>query len=85
LALDGNAVAGLLQEIFAEEMTTNPAECATCGAVGELGGLRAYVQSPGVVLRCPYCGATMLRVAVTPQAIYLDARGSVYVRLERKG
>jgi hypothetical protein len=39
----------------------------------------------GVVLRCPYCGAIVLRVAVTPRAIYLDARGAVYLRLERKG
>ncbi|HEY3345627.1 MAG TPA: DUF6510 family protein [Anaerolineaceae bacterium] len=85
LALDGNAAAGLLQEIFAEEMTTSPAECVTCGAVGELGSLRAYRTSMGVVLRCPYCGAIVLRVAVTPRAIYLDARGAVYLRLERKG
>jgi hypothetical protein len=85
LSLDGNAAAGLLQEIFAEEMTASPAECASCGRIGELGSLRAYMHSLGVVLRCPSCGAIVLRVAVTPRAIYLDARGAVYLRLDRKG
>ena len=84
LRLDGNAVAGLLQEVFAEEMTASPAQCASCGAVGELGRLIAYTQSPGIVLRCPCCGGIVLRLALTPQAIYLDARGAVYLRLDRK-
>ena len=29
LVLDGNAVAGLLQTVYGEEMTTCPAECAS--------------------------------------------------------
>ena len=32
LMLDGNAVAGLLQEVFAVEMTTALEACAGCGA-----------------------------------------------------
>ena len=32
LMLDGNAVAGLLQEVFAAEMTTATGTCAGCGA-----------------------------------------------------
>jgi Family of unknown function (DUF6510) len=32
LMLDGNAVAGLLQEVFATEMTIAVATCGTCGA-----------------------------------------------------
>ena len=31
LMLDGNAVAGLLQEVFAVEMTTAVGTCASCG------------------------------------------------------
>ena len=31
-ALDGNAIAGLLQEVFGTEMTTALGMCATCGA-----------------------------------------------------
>ena len=84
LMLDGNAVAGLLQEIFAVEMTASPAECASCGREGELGTLLAFTQSPGVVLRCPACESVVMRIVQTTKAIYLDARGAVYLRLERR-
>ena len=34
LMLDGNAVAGLLRELFAVEMTTATGTCGRCGAAG---------------------------------------------------
>ena len=83
MMLDGNAVAGVLQEIFAEEMTDCPSECATCGNRGPLGTLKAFTQNPGIILRCSICGNIVLRIAVTPDAIYLDARGARYIRLAR--
>ena len=83
LMLDGNAAAGVLQEIFALEMTSSPTECANCGREGELGSLMAFTQSPGIVLRCPACEQVMIRIVRTPDAIYLDARGAVYLRLQR--
>jgi Family of unknown function (DUF6510) len=83
LMLDGNAVAGLLREVFALEMTANPAKCAHCGAVGALGTLLAFTQAPGVVLRCPGCEQVMLRIVETADAIYLEARGAAYLRLAR--
>jgi hypothetical protein len=33
-ALDANAAAGLLQEIFVIDVTTAQVECAPCGATG---------------------------------------------------
>jgi hypothetical protein len=81
LMLDGNAAAGLLQEVFGLEMTANPAECANCGNVSEMGGLLAFTQAPGLVLRCPACEAVMVRLVQTPRGTYLDARGATYVRL----
>lgn len=83
LVLDGNALAGLMLEVFGLEMTTNPAECANCGAINELGGLHAYTQAPGAVLRCPACEAVMLTLVQTPDAIYLDARGAAYLKFMR--
>ena len=84
LMLDGNAAAGMLQEIFAEEMTASPTECANCGRVGEVGTLLAFTQAPGMVLRCPACENVMLRIVQTPDATFLDARGAVYLRLQRR-
>ena len=83
LTLDANAVAGLLLEIFGAEMTVEPAECAHCGNVAEIGTLLAFTQGPGVVLRCSACGQVVLRIVQTPGAIYLDARGAVYLKLAR--
>jgi len=83
MMLDGNAAAGVLQDIFALEMTASPTECAHCGNVGEIGTLWAFTQAPGTVLRCPVCENIMLRIVETPDSIYLDARGAVYLRLER--
>ncbi len=84
LMMDGNAVAGTLSEVFAMEMTTSLAECVSCGKRSEMGGLLAFIQTPGFVLRCPACKDIVLRVVVTPDAYYLDARGALYLRLVRQ-
>lgn len=83
LMLDGNAVAGILYEIFSADMTTNLAECSSCGRQGELATLLAFTQAPGIILRCPACENIVLRIVQTPQAIYLDARGAMFIRMER--
>ncbi len=83
LMLDGNAAAGMLHEIFGLEMTVSPTRCAHCGQVGQVGMLWAFVQAMGTVLRCPACGNVILRIVETPHAIYLDAQGTAYLRLER--
>lgn len=83
LVLDGNAAAALLQEVFGLEMTDSPTECANCGNVAQLGSLLAYGQQMGTVLRCSVCGKVVMRIVETPDAIYLDARGTVYLRVDR--
>ena len=83
LMLDGNAVAGLLNEIFALEMTTSPVECANCGREGEMGTLLAFIQAPGIILRCPACENIILRVVQTPESFFLDLRGAAYLHLKR--
>ena len=83
LMLDANATAGLLYEIFGAEMTASPTECGTCGNEGEIGELLAFTQGPGIVLRCSACENVVLRIVQTSEAIYLDARGAVYLRLAR--
>jgi hypothetical protein len=83
MMLDGNALAGVLQEIFGTEMTVVPAECGNCGNVSEMGGMLAFTQAPGAVLRCPACEEVMLTLVQTSDAMYLDARGAAYVKLPR--
>jgi hypothetical protein len=62
MKLDGNAAAGDLEQIFTFEVTTAVGTCANCGAVGAVGGTMVYSQAPGIVVRCPTCGAVLLRL-----------------------
>ena len=82
-ALDANAVAGMLNEIFGSEMTTVDSRCGSCGNNAQMGTLRAYgLNGPGVVLRCSICHAVVLRMARRPDGTFLvDARGAAYLRL----
>ena len=75
LVLDGNAVAGMLFEIYGDEMTTVLGECAICGHVAELGGLLAFVNAPGIVLRCTVCTSVVIRIVQTPSRTLVDVRG----------
>jgi len=65
LWLDGNAFAGLLQEVFAAEMTTAQRRCQSCGTRSALGAHRAY-RGAGAVLRCPACGDVGMRITMLP-------------------
>jgi hypothetical protein len=84
LMLDGNALAGLLHELFDAEMTLAPVECAQCGRIGEIGSLWAFTESPGFVLRCPACQGIVMRMTLTPNEVFLDTRGAAYLCIPRK-
>jgi hypothetical protein len=74
-ALDGNAAAGVLSEIFATDLTVAVVTCAGCGSAHPLGELRAYLDAPGVVLRCTSCAAVEIRVVRGRDRIWLDLGG----------
>ncbi len=59
-ALDGNAIAGLLHEVFGSEMTTAAGTCATCGATGPVAECVVYLRAPGTVVRCRACGSVLM-------------------------
>ena len=61
--LDGNALGGMLLEVFGREMTDARGCCAACASVHPIGAMLAY-RGPGDVVRCPTCENVMV-VAVT--------------------
>ncbi|MDQ6807086.1 MAG: DUF6510 family protein [Actinomycetota bacterium] len=63
--LDGNAIAGLLVEVFGAEITSTERGCQSCGAVTRLGAHRVY-RSAGTVVRCPVCGDLAGRITTLP-------------------
>jgi len=73
--LDGNAAAGILQEIFPFDMTLVQATCTGCGATDVIGALAAYIHGMGTVIRCPSCDTALIRVAQTRGRFWLDMRG----------
>ena len=61
--LDGNAIGGMLMEVFGQEMTDALGRCAHCGDKNQVGALIVYRAGPGDVVRCPSC-QTVLIVAI---------------------
>jgi len=74
LMLDGNAVAGLLQEVFAVEMTTAVGTCDHCGASEPLGAVHVF-RGAGIVLRCPHCGNALVRIVKNDTGIWVSLGG----------
>ena len=74
-AIDGNALAGALAEVFAAEMTSAIATCAGCGARDRLAESDAFVGGPGMVLRCRFCRAVLGRIVRARKSVWLDLRG----------
>ena len=74
-ALDGNAIAGLLQEVFGTEMTTATGTCAACGATGPVAECVVYLRAPGTVVRCRVCASVLMVVVKIRDMNCVDLRG----------
>ncbi len=78
--LDGNSAAGVLQEVFAVEMTTAACTCAACRHVSAVGALYLYGGAMGCVLRCSNCEAMLLCITSVPAGHYVGMEGIVHIR-----
>ena len=72
--LDGNAVAGMLQEVFAVETTTAMATCAGCGVPTPMGATHVY-RGAGFVLRCPHCDRAMVTLVQGDERMWIGFPG----------
>ena len=73
--LDGNAIGGLLLDVFGAEMTAAASICGSCGAHEQVGGLDVYVRAAGVVVRCRHCQSVLIRVVQGRDRAWLDLGG----------
>ena len=80
LMLDGNAVAGLLQEVFAAEMTTALETCACCGVTEPIGAVHVY-RGAGAVLRCPHCENVLVKIVQSRQGTWISLAGARAVEI----
>jgi hypothetical protein len=74
LHTDGNAIAGLLQEVFVAEVTAAERVCQSCGLGSQIGAHRLYTGA-AYVLRCPGCGDVAACIAVLPDRNVISLHG----------
>jgi hypothetical protein len=79
--VDGNELAGALQEVFAVDVTVGRGRCAGCGHDCAVAELRVYDRAPGRVGRCPRCLAVVLRVVRGPGRVWVDLGGFTCLEL----
>jgi hypothetical protein len=75
LHTDGNAIAGVLQEIFSRDMTAALRACQSCGARNPVGAHRLY-EGAGLVLRCVDCGDLAACIVARPGGYALALHGT---------
>jgi hypothetical protein len=74
-ALDGNAIAGRLCEIFGTEMTIANGACVHCGNEGPVAQAVVYNRAPGIVVRCPNCIDVLMVLVEVRGITCLDLSG----------
>jgi Family of unknown function (DUF6510) len=72
-ALDGNAIGGLLIDVFGADMTAALSTCGTCGASRPVAELVVYRPGLGQVVRCRSCDSVLM--------VFIAARGLICVDL----
>jgi hypothetical protein len=74
LMLDGNAVAGLLQQVFTVEITTAVGTCDHCGASDAIGAAHVY-RGAGIVLRCARCDGALVTIVKSNSQMWMSFSG----------
>jgi hypothetical protein len=74
-ALDGNAIGGLLLEVFGTDLTDALATCANCGTAGPVAETIVYLHVPGTVVRCRNCTALLMVISQVRGVSCVDLTG----------
>jgi Family of unknown function (DUF6510) len=80
-ALDGNAIGGLLLEVFGAEMTTATGVCGSCGATAQVAEFVVYLRAPGTVARCRSCDNVLMVLVNVRGTACVDLRGLATLEL----
>jgi uncharacterized Zn finger protein len=58
--VDGNALAGALEQYMGRDMTAERGTCGHCGRDCLIAELVVYPKAPSPVARCPHCGDVVM-------------------------
>jgi hypothetical protein len=75
MKLDGNALGGMMLELFGVEMTASLCVCRSCGAREQLACVDVYMHAPGTVVRCRHCGSVLMKIVRGNGRTWLDLGG----------
>lgn len=81
--LDGNAAAGLLRDVFVEDVTSARGACKSCGQVGRIGASHVYMASlaPGAVIRCSSCESVLVVLVEVAGRVRLGMSGLEWLEI----
>jgi uncharacterized Zn finger protein len=74
--VDGNALAGPLEQSMGRDMTTEPTTCGHCGNASMVAELVVYPKAPGSVARCRHCSAVVLVVTEIRDTVAVHFAGT---------
>jgi Family of unknown function (DUF6510) len=75
--VDGNAIGGLLIEVFGTEMTAEVGTCGSCGTAGPVAEMAVYQPRLGTVVRCRVCDNVLMVFVEVRGVTCVDLRGLV--------
>jgi Family of unknown function (DUF6510) len=73
--LDGNAIGGLLIEVFGTEMTAEVGTCGSCGTTGPVAEMAVYLPRLGTIVRCRVCDNVLMAFVEVRGVTCVDMRG----------
>jgi Family of unknown function (DUF6510) len=77
--LDGNAIGGLLIEVFGVEMTAAVGTCGVCGSTGQVAETAVYRSELGTVVRCRVCDNVLMVFVEVRGVTCVDLRGLAHL------
>jgi Family of unknown function (DUF6510) len=73
--VDGNAIGGMMLEVFGTEMTTATGTCGSCRTVAQVAELAVYRPGLGTVVRCRTCDNVLMVFVHAHGLACVDMRG----------
>jgi hypothetical protein len=83
--VDGNAIAGLLADLFSFDPTMAEMRCSGCGTVSMLATAMVYADAMGAVARCPHCDEVLMTFVEGDGRAWLTLSGASAIEVRKPG
>ena len=83
--VDGNWLAGPMDEFFTFDVTMATATCEHCGDVAELARAMVYRSGAGTVVRCASCDHVLMTLVESEDRAWIHFTGMGAIEVARTG